>query len=72
MNTANIERVIFLAEDSVFKTSEKLRRLIFSKQFASPQIEQIVQRMQNDLDVLLTSVRELSMEHANSESLSTT
>ena len=73
MKTANIERVIFLAEDSVFKASEKLRELVFGKHFASPQMEQVVQRMQDDLEVLITSIRDLSMVHskmqANAEDL---
>lgn len=67
MNTSTIERVIFLAEDSVFKTSENLRKIVFSKQFASPQLEQIVQRMRNDLDVIVFAAREFTKEYAAAE-----
>lgn len=67
MEASDLDRIIFLAENSIFRSSEDLRKLVFSRQFSSPQLEQVVQQMQLDLCVLLNSARELSKQSVSNK-----
>lgn len=59
MNRDELERVIELAEAKVFKNSETLRSIVFSEDYSSPLLEEIVQSMHTDLNLIVSAARQL-------------
>lgn len=59
MNRDELERIVELAEAKVFKNSETLRSIVFSEDYSSPLLEEIVQDMHTDLNLIVSAVRQL-------------
>lgn len=59
MNRDELKRIVELAEAKVFKNSETLRSIVFSEDYSSPLLEEIVQQMKVDLDLILNASRRL-------------
>jgi hypothetical protein len=66
MNRNELERVIELAEAKVFRNSETLRSIVFSEDYCSPLLEEIVQDMHVDLNLIVSAARQLSPMIRNS------
>lgn len=59
MNRDELKRIVELAEAKVFKNSETLRNIVFSEDYSSPLLEEVVQDMRTDLNLIVSAARQL-------------
>ena len=59
MNRDELKRIVELAEAKIFKNSETLRSIVFSEDYSSPLLEEIVQDMHADLNLIISAARQL-------------
>lgn len=58
MNKEELEHIISLTEGHIHRSAKQLRELIFSENYNSPFIEEIIQETKIDLDILLKAIRQ--------------